>query len=230
MLQDTRSPFILIHIDSIVCQHRRQTLPNQNEIPEDILQDELDTALDAELREYDDTFRTVGSAVRVYVLGSVAISIIAWDLAFHYAIYDTIFFERLFVVWVACTATLIASAFLPKRHRFLKPVSVIALLIPSIWLLTTILIPEDESTLTELLSSLVQLATLLSLPYLGFALLFLAQPDTFRLPVRLRVGMFVVALVIALSGFWLGSNHPYVLDCWDFEVSGNYVPENCTRP
>jgi len=189
---------------------------------------EIETAIGESLREFDDIYKGVEQPTRVYLISTLALSVVAWDLAFNYGVYDTVFFGRLFFVWVACTSILLAITLLPPQKRFLNRTTVGALLVPSVWLATVAFLPGNhESELADFWISLVELATLFSLPYLGFALLFLTQPDTFTLSTRMRIGMAIIILFIALVGYLIGSNHPYFLTCNNFDISGNFVPTNC---
>jgi len=38
----------------------------------------------------------------------------------------------------------------------------------------------------------------------------------------------VVVLLVMLASYGLGRQHPHLLSCQDFIISGNSVPENCT--
>ena len=68
----------------------------------------------------------------------------------------------------------------------------------------------------------------LTLPYLIFVLVMVAIPDVERLThPTLRTAIFGIAFLVVLSGYGIGRNHNHFITCFDFEVSGNYVPKNC---
>jgi hypothetical protein len=66
-------------------------------------------------------------------------------------------------------------------------------------------------------------------PYVIYMAVSVAYPDLLRiteLAPRIVIGAIVAGLVMA--GFIAGRNHMHFLTCEDFEISGNFVPENCT--
>ena len=75
---------------------------------------------------------------------------------------------------------------------------------------------------------MLRLIIAITLPYLLYVVILVAVPDIDRLAhPRLRVGVFVIPALIALSGYQIGTYHPRFLTCYDFKVSGSNVPENC---
>lgn len=194
------------------------------------IEEELEQAVSAELDEVEKAIQAISTPVRTYLIVAVALGVAAWNITFNLGAYQTIFFHHLFFVWIAATVTLIAGLFLQGEDAFIDRMTLFALLLPSGWLLTVAILPTGEGNVTLLADiwlTVIQIATVFSLPYLAFALLYLTQPDTFALPGRLRVGLLVVVLLIALSGYLIGSNHRTFLTCSDFVVSGNDTPADC---
>ncbi len=74
---------------------------------------------------------------KVFVISAIVLSATVSSVAFWYGVQGTIFFEHLLYVWVAATAALLASWFVPKmetplvklpwRGRFI-------LALPTVWL------------------------------------------------------------------------------------------------
>jgi len=74
--------------------------------------------------------------IKIFLLSTISLSVAVWDVAFNYGAFDTIFFDKVFFVWAASTAALLASLFVPPppdrrllvgwRGRFL-------LLVPTVW-------------------------------------------------------------------------------------------------
>lgn len=196
------------------------------------VESDVEAIINDSLEEMVQEYNQFTPTVRVYLFATVGLSIATWDITFNLGVYDTIFFSKLFFLWVACTATVLAVQFLEKDDRNFDNITRVALLIPTVWLVTVALLPVtdgDSSDWMEIWLFVVQLATLISLPYLAFTLLLLTQPDTFTLPRRMRFGLVVVVFIIGVLGYLIGSNHPHFLSCRNFEVSGNAVPANCAE-
>jgi len=174
---------------------------------------------------------------KVFVLSAIALSATVSSAAFWYGVFETIFFEQLFYVWVAATAALLASLFvppmdmpavrLPWRGRFL-------LALPTVWLVLSAFIdieayrPDTPGTWALWLAALA--SAFLTLPYLLYVIIVAVVPDIDRLThTRLRAALFGILLVMAAAGFVIGKNHPRFLTCENFKVGGHDIPENCRK-
>ncbi len=173
---------------------------------------------------------------RAFVLSAIAISTGVFGIAFFYGVFGTVFFEHLFYVWVASTVALIASlcvppddalrAFISWRGRFV-------LILPTIFLSWLYL---DQSPSMNIAASgwiewiLVIAIMGLTLPYLVFVLIMVAVPDVERLTTpTLRFAIIAIAGTVVLAGYAIGRNHNHFITCYDFEISGNFVPKNCRK-
>ncbi|KNG92114.1 hypothetical protein [Pseudaestuariivita atlantica] len=173
---------------------------------------------------------------RAFMLSTIAISTSVFGIAFFYGVFNTIFFEHLFYVWVASTVAMVASLFVPPvdglpglvswRGRFV-------LILPSVlmaWLLFSESPSLDiaETGWFEWLLALVVVG--LSLPYLLVVLIVVAIPDVDQLrQPRLRGAILAICLATVIAGFLVGRYHYRFITCHDFAVSGNFVPDNCLK-
>lgn len=171
---------------------------------------------------------------RAFVLSSIAIATGVFGISFFYGVFGTVFFEHLFYVWVASTVALLASLFVPPvdalpafiswRGRFVLGLPTVLM----IWLYF-----DDNPSLNIAAGGWIEwiLAITifgLTLPYLLFVLIMVAVPDVERLTQpRLRAAVVGIALAVVLAGYGIGRNHDRFITCYDFQVSGNFVPENC---
>lgn len=171
---------------------------------------------------------------RAFVLSAIAIASGVFGISFFYGVFGTIFFEHLFYVWVASSVALIASLFVPPvdalpafiswRGRFVLGLPTVLM----IWLFFS-----DNPSLniasvgwSEWLLAIVVVG--LTLPYLLFVLIMVAIPDVERLThPRLRTALFGISLLVVLAGYGIGRNHDRFITCNDFEISGNFVPDDC---
>lgn len=171
---------------------------------------------------------------RAFMLSSIAISTGIFGIAFWYGVFGTVFFEHIFYVWVAATVALIASLFVPPVDAlpsFMSWRGRIVLAMPTVWMVLAAIegAANMNPGVTGWIEWLLALATLaLTLPYLVFVLVMVAVPDieTLTQP-RLRMAIWAIAAAIAIAGYTIGANHDLFLTCYDFEVSGSNVPDNC---
>ena len=173
---------------------------------------------------------------KAFVLSCVALSVAAFNIAFWYGVFGTVFFEHLFYIWVVATVALAASLLVPPVRALPKFVSWhgrFVLILPTLWLLLEAALNATGSSSDIqqwMLWGLAIAVVLLTLPYLVYVLVMIAVPDIDQLrSPTLRAALFGFALTIAIAGFAIGKNHPLFLTCRDFKVAGSDVPENCRK-
>jgi uncharacterized membrane protein len=141
-------------------------------------------------------------------------------------VYGVIFFEQHLALWAAATSAFIAVTIAGGR-RVARRVSNYTLLLPSLWLLLVWLLPVTSSTGQYMLFWFGVVLTLLGMPALSAFLIRLMIPGVEDLPRRpARIAIVSVALVMA-AAYVLGTQHPHMLSCDDFSISGNYAPPDC---
>lgn len=158
---------------------------------------------------------------------TVATSLLVWWPAFTLGVYDAIFFEQLFALWAAATAAFVVGLLLLGRRA--QP-AVYSLLLPSVWIVLTWLTPADTTSLEhDLLLGFGVLVTLVGFPAMVALVLIMVVPDVESVTGRRDkvVAIGAVALVVVLS-YTLGTQHPHLLTCGDFKISGNDQPAGCT--
>lgn len=174
--------------------------------------------------------------IRAFMLSSIAIATSVFGIAFFYGVFGTIFFENLFYVWVASTVAMIASLFVPPvdglpalvswRGRFV-------LLLPTVlmfWLFFSDNPSLDIASSGWFEWALAIVVVGLSLPYLLLVLIIVAIPDVEQLKQpKLKAVILLVCLTTVAAGYFIGTHHNKFITCHDFEISGNFVPENCHR-
>ena len=77
----------------------------------------------------------MSASTRTYLLAVVGLSTVLWDLGFNLGAFGTIFFDKLFFVWVACTTILIGSLFVPAKKRPFGPFGAVVMTLPTVWLI-----------------------------------------------------------------------------------------------
>ncbi len=172
---------------------------------------------------------------KVFVISAIVLSGTVSNAAFWYGVFGTIFFTNLLYIWVAATAALLASLFVPQvetplirlpwRGRFV-------LALPTVWLVLSVFIdieafrPDSPGSWVLWVASLA--GAFLTLPYLLYIIIVAVVPDIDRLKhLKLRVALFGIILVTAIACFLIGKNHPLFLTCENFKVGGHDIPRNC---
>jgi hypothetical protein len=159
---------------------------------------------------------------------AVAGSALGWWPAFTLGVYGVIFFEQHMALWAVSTGAFLAAGLTGGRRIWRRPAAY-TLLLPSLWLLLAWLLPvTGSSPIQDVLfwSSLV--VTLVGMPVLAAWIIRLIIPGAERL--RRREALIVAATVISVMAvsFIVGTQHPHMLSCDDFSISGNFAPEDCT--
>ena len=160
---------------------------------------------------------------------TVAASLLVWWPAFTLGVYKTIFFEQIFALWAAATSAFLVAVLMLGRRAWAKP-AVYSLLLPSVWLLVTWLTPADVPGFgLDVLFWLGVVLTLIGLPAMVSLVILVAIPgaETVRKPGPVAVAIGVIAIVGVLS-FIVGTQHPRLLTCEEFTISGNDQPVGCT--
>jgi hypothetical protein len=74
----------------------------------------------------------------------------------------------------------------------------------------------------------VTVAALVGLPALAAVMVRLLIPGAERLRGKRALGAVAVVALTMLVSFGLGTQHPRILTCEDFTISGNFAPETCS--
>ena len=174
---------------------------------------------------------------KVFVISAIVLSTTVSYIAFWYGVFGTIFFDYLFYVWIAATAALLASLFIPQmetpplklpwRGRFI-------LALPTVWLVLSTFIDVEayrpDSPGTWVLWVVTLASAFLTLPYLLYVIIVAVVPDIDRFThTKLRVALLGILLVTGMAGFVIGKNHSLFLTCEDFKVGGHDIPANCRK-
>jgi len=66
------------------------------------------------------------------------------------------------------------------------------------------------------------------MPALAAFMVRLLIPEAERLRGREALAAIGVVVVVMASAYVMGTQHPRLLTCEDFTISGNFAPENCS--
>ena len=105
----------------------------------------------------------------------------------------------------------------------------LALLLPSLWIALAWILPVGgTSGIYQVLFWLGVVITVFGLPALAAFMVRVLIPNAERLQGREKFAAIGVVAFIMVTSFLVGTQHPRMLTCEDFSISGNFAPENCS--
>ncbi len=159
---------------------------------------------------------------------AVAGAALGWWPAFTMGVYGVIFFEQHLALWAVATTAFLSLGYARGVRVWLRP-GVLALLLPSVWMALAWLLPVGGTTgIYQVLFWLGVVITVLGLPALAAFMVRLLVPTAERLRGSERWAAIGVVALVMLASFVVGTQHPRMLTCDDFTVSGNFAPPGCS--
>lgn len=163
--------------------------------------------------------------VAVTAVGAAAIG---WWPAFTLGVYGVVFFEQQFAMWVAATTVFLVVSVTLRRRAWREP-AMWSLLLPSLWIVLAWLLPVGgTSTAYQVLFWFGVTVTVLGMPAMAALMVRLLLPGAGRLRGRAAMYAVGVVLVVMVTAYVVGTQHPRILTCEDFTISGNFAPEGCS--
>jgi hypothetical protein len=168
----------------------------------------------------EDSRRLAGAAIAGAALG--------WWPAFTLGVYGVIFFEQHLALWAAATSAFLALGFSRGIRVWRRP-GMMALLLPSLWMVLAWILPVGgTSGIYQALWWLGIVITVFGMPALAAFMVRVLIPSAERLEGREKLAAVGVVALVMLTSFVIGTQHPRMLTCEDFSISGNYAPEDCS--
>lgn len=132
-------------------------------------------------------------------------------------------------LWAASTSAFLALWYCRGIQVWRRP-EVLAMLLPSLWMVMAWILPVGgTSGIYQVLFWLGAVITILGMPALAAFMVRVLIPTAERLRGRERMAAIGVVAVVMLASFFAGTQHPRMLTCEDFTISGNLAPENCSQ-
>ncbi|MFS0513895.1 hypothetical protein ACEYW6_04105 [Nostoc sp. UIC 10607] len=171
--------------------------------------------------------------IKTFLLAAITLSLSMWDLSFNLGAFKVIFFEKIFLIWVASSATLLACLLLPRNRSPITWPGLLVMSIPTLWFILPF-VPFHEVSTTGALRKIVSLGLgivvyLICLPYTLYMVFAIINEDIIHLSKKLIIKLIVILLIIGCIGYFVGSHNYLFLSCFDFKVSGNDLPANCLQ-
>ena len=165
---------------------------------------------------------------RRVLAAAVAASAIGWWPAFTLGVYHVTFFEQHLTLWATSTTAFLALGLARGIQVWRRP-AVLALLLPSLWLLLAWLLPVGgTSGVYQALFLFGAVLTIVGIPALAAFMVRLLIPSSDRLRGREALAVTGIVVLVMCTSFGLGTQQQRLFTCEDFTISGNYAPENCS--
>lgn len=153
---------------------------------------------------------------------------IGWWPAFTFGVYGVVFFEEQFTLWAVATTVFLIASFAEGPRAWRRP-ALWSLLLPSVWMLMAWLLPVGGSTTPyRVLFWFGVILTILGIPAMAVLMVRLLLPGADRLRGRSTAAAMGAVLVVMGASYFLGTQHPRLLTCEDFTISGNFAPDGCS--
>ena len=136
--------------------------------------------------------------------------------------------DQLLTVWVIATIVFVASIVSdlppgtwPRR---------LVLLLPSLWLLSAWIDNSADTTNGERAAFVLTLVvTVIAMPFVAWILVTAINTDFVELPSKNKAAVIAAVGIFVIIGFGIGARNDLLLNCDDFKISGNDLPENCVQ-
>ncbi len=150
----------------------------------------------------------------------------AFMLGFNLGAFNAIFFDQLLLVWVISTIVLIASIIsdLPPQTWPRR----LVLLLPTLWLLSAwVDNSQDVAQGDRAVFFLTLAVTVVALPFVAWILVTTINTDFAELPRNNKLLVMAAVGTALVVGLGIGARNDFLLNCDDFKISGNDLPDNC---
>ncbi len=159
---------------------------------------------------------------------SIAGAALGWWPAFTLGVYGVIFFEQHLALWAAATSAFLALG-CSRGVRIWRRPAMLALLLPSLWMVLAWILPVGgTSGIYQVLFWLGVVITVFGMPALAAFMVRVLIPTAERLEGREKLAAVGVVALVMVTAFLIGTQHPRMLTCEDFSISGNFAPEDCS--
>ena len=164
------------------------------------------------------------TTTQIFLLVTIGGSLVAIDVGYDLGAFETINYRRIFPIFVVSTVALLASFLTDGPEVTDAKRTRVILALPALYLVADMAQLTDQRAVYVVLAA----AIVITLPFTAYIVARMVDLDFFHLPRRLQAIAAATLLAMFLAGLYVGANHPRFFECEDFELAGDYVPENCT--
>jgi hypothetical protein len=166
--------------------------------------------------------------IRTFFVSTIGAGLVAWDIAFNFGAFHTVFFARRHQVAVVLFVVVLGTIVL-RRQVNVNWWLLGILSIPMLWIFFRLAFPvRDAGSPASQIDGVLFILVVMLYPMVFWIVLRLAAPDYFSIPNRrLKVMSVVIVIVITFVGYAIGEQNSRFLSCDEFKVSGNDLPADC---
>ena len=166
--------------------------------------------------------------IRTFFVSTIGAALVAWDIAFNYGAFHTVFFARRHQVAIVLFVVVLGTIVLRRQVKVNWWLLAI-LSIPMFWVFFRLVFPaRDPGSTPSQVDGILFIVVVMLYPMVFWIVLRLVAPDYFSIPNRrLKVMSVVIVVVIVLLGYSVGEQNGRFLRCNEFRVSGNDLPADC---
>ncbi len=174
--------------------------------------------------------RRLDPGLRTVVIGAIGMAVPVWETAFNLGAYGTVFYERLFWLWVLSTTTVLVLALVQRGDSPIPRLGLAVMALPTIVILLDLgrqALPESEVAEWGLVI-LGALSIVIALPYTAYVISEIIDEELLDVSSARTLGALAgIVLFIGAAGLTAGLRNDLLLTCEDFEIAGSAVPDNC---
>lgn len=160
----------------------------------------------------------------------VTISVVVWPIAFNLGAFRAVFYQDLFRFVVIATAGLAVSLLSSHKTGGQRWYVNLGLAGPLIWLTLAATFTDStaDAATNPILGSLALVIGVVSVPTVLKLMADMFVPGLHAYEnKRLLFGGLAVLVAMGATGYFVGVNNDFFLNCSDFKVAGSDLPENC---
>lgn len=169
---------------------------------------------------------------RTFILFALTLAYPMFGAGFELGAYGELIYERKITAWAVVTAVWLGFGLVPREQTGIRNWQLMALAVPCLWLLAAgFFSASGEDPVTRpLLFTLGLVSYLLCFPFAVYLAVRVVNPDLLNLQGwKPKAGILAIALLFIVAGYLIGDYNYLFLDCDDFEIAGNMLPDNCNR-
>ncbi|MDJ0777146.1 MAG: hypothetical protein QNJ85_04725 [Gammaproteobacteria bacterium] len=169
---------------------------------------------------------------RTFILFALTLAYPMFGAGFELGAYGELVYERKITAWAVVTAVWLGFALVPRNQTGIRNWQLLALAVPCLWLLAIgFFSTAGEDPVTRpLVFTLGLVSYLLCFPLAVYLAIKVANPDLLNLHGwKPKAGIVAIGLLFVAAGYLIGDHNYLFLECGDFEIAGDMMPDDCRR-
>lgn len=167
--------------------------------------------------------------VRAFFAATLGAALLVWNLTFSLGAYHTVFYWRLFQIFVVATVLLLGAIVLRDSLR-VRLWTMALLALPTLWVVVRVIAFAGNADVQQAADLGLGILVVISMPFTLLAAARIVSPEYFALQGRRFKAIAVgIVAVVAIAGFLVGQFNYVFTTCQDYVVAGDNQPDNCNH-